>query len=111
MLAVISIQTPFDPQALYTAFSFISSVFASASWQNMVKMFFMIALINGIISVAIFQKTDYFKQFIVALAFSGILAAPVSDTLAISRSSTERVYTISNSKVPWVLVFTATQAA
>ena len=55
MLAVISIQTPFDPQALYTAFSFISSVFASASWQNMVKMFFMIALINGIISVAIFQ--------------------------------------------------------
>lgn len=104
MLAVISIQTPFDPQALYTAFSFISSVFASASWQNMVKMFFMIALINGIISVAIFQKTDYFKQFIVALAFSGILAAPVSDTLAISRSSTERVYTISNSKVPWVLV-------
>lgn len=104
MLAVISIQTPFDPQALYTAFSFISSVFDSASWQNMVKMFFMIALINGIISVAIFQKTDYFKQFIVALAFSGILAAPVSDTLAISRSSTERVYTISNSKVPWVLV-------
>lgn len=104
MLAVISLESPFDPQALYTAINYVSYIFDSSSWQNLLKMFFMIALINGIISVAIFQKTDYFKQFLVALAFSGVLSAPVNDNISISRGMTEKAYTISNSKAPWVLI-------
>lgn len=100
----IVLETPFDPQALYTALSYLSNVFNAASWQNLLKMFFMIALINGIVSMAFFRQVDYLKQFIIALVFSSVLAAPIGDTIAIKRADTEKIYTINNSKAPWVLV-------
>lgn len=100
----VLLETPFDPQALFTALNYVSNVFNATSWQNLLKLFFMIALINGIISVGIYRKTDYIKQFIIALGLAGVLAYPVNDNLAIKRADTERVYTINNSKAPFILV-------
>lgn len=102
-MAVV-LETPFDPQALFTALNYVSNVFNAASWQNLLKLFFMVALINGIVSVGIYRKTDYIKQFILALGFASLLSVPVNDNLAIKRADTERVYTINNSKAPFVLV-------
>lgn len=100
----VLLETPFDPQALFTALNYISNVFNAASWQNLLKLFFMIALINGIVSVGIYRKTDYVKQFIIALGFASVLSYPINNTLAIKRADTERVYTINNSKAPFILV-------
>ncbi len=100
----VLLETPFDPQALFTALNYISNVFNAASWQNLLKLFFMIALINGIVSVGIYRKTDYVKQFIIALGLASVLSYPINDTLAIKRADTERVYTINNSKAPFILV-------
>lgn len=107
-MSTLVIETPFDPQALYSALTYVSNIFNATSWQNLLKMFFMIALINGIISVAIYQKTDYFKQFIIALGCASILSFPIGANLAIKRSDTERMYTINNSKAPSVLIYTIT---
>lgn len=105
-MATMVLETPFDPQALFTALNYVSNIFSASSWQNLLKLFFMIALINGIISVGIYHKADYFKQFLIALGFASVLSIPIGDTLAIKRSDTERIYTINNSKAPFVLVYT-----
>lgn len=100
----VLLETPFDPQALFTALNYISNVFNATSWQNLLKLFFMIALIHGIVSVGVYRKIDYVKQFIIALGFASVLSYPINDTLAIKRADTERVYTINNSKAPFILV-------
>ena len=105
-MATMVLETPFDPQALFTALNYVSNVFSASSWQNLLKLFFMIALINGIISVGIYHKADYFKQFLIALGFASVLSIPIGDTLAIKRSDTEKIYTINNSKAPFILVYT-----
>lgn len=105
-MATMVLETPFDPQALFTALNYVSNVFSASSWQNLLKLFFMIALINGIISVGIYHKTDYIKQFLIALGFASVLSIPIGDNLAIKRSDTEKVYTINNSKAPFILVYT-----
>lgn len=105
---MLVLETPFDPQALYAALDYVGNVFNAASWQNLLKLFFLIALINGIISVGIYHKTDYVKQFLIALGFASVLSIPIGDTLAIKRSDTEKIYTINNSKAPFILVYTIT---
>lgn len=101
----IVLETPFDPQALYAALSYLSNVLNASSWQNLLKMFFIIALINGIVSMAMFRQVDYIKQFIVALVFSSVLAIPIGETIVVKRADTEKIYTINNSKAPLVLVY------
>lgn len=101
----IVLETPFDPQALYAALSYLSNVLNASSWQNLLKMFFIIALINGIVSMAMFRQVDYVKQFIVALVFSSVLAIPIGETIVVKRADTEKIYTINNSKAPLVLVY------
>lgn len=104
MLSTIVIQTPFDPQYLYIAFSFVADVFGSASWINIVKMFLFIAVISGFISAVAFRKYDFIQQFLITLVFTSLLAVPVNEPVAFKRGDTERVWVTSNNKASFILI-------